>query len=262
MYSKVNNNFSIIRLSAAYFVLAGHMYALLNNAPPMFLFNSVQRLGIIIFFIIGGYLITKSWMRDTNYIRYLIKRVLRIVPPLVVFVLLAACVVGPIISSLSIKEYFNHISFKLYFKNIIFSPHYSLPGVFESNLYPNAVNGSLWSLPVEMFMYLIIPIIYELGKKKKGLIHFIITVFICALSVYQLAYYPEWRLVVWGTDIAQALSIMPFYFIGSFFATIELKPNYLNLQIAIIIVFVFSGIIIRSSILNHTLEYNYLLIIN
>jgi peptidoglycan/LPS O-acetylase OafA/YrhL len=44
-----------------------------------------------------------------------------------------------------------------------------LPGVFSNNIYPNAVNGSLWSLSAEVGMYIALPpFCCSLGEGGRG----------------------------------------------------------------------------------------------
>jgi peptidoglycan/LPS O-acetylase OafA/YrhL len=50
--------------------------------------------------------------------------------------------------------YFTAPQFYSYMLNIIGWPHYLLPGVFENNLSPK-VNGALWTIPWEIFCYII-----------------------------------------------------------------------------------------------------------
>jgi peptidoglycan/LPS O-acetylase OafA/YrhL len=45
----------------------------------------------------------------------------------------------------------------------LLSIHYNLPGVFASNPYPRAVNGSLWTLPFEIGCYIMAATIYGIG---------------------------------------------------------------------------------------------------
>jgi len=152
-----DNNLNLLRLIAAFMVLYAHSFAFYGNSPPVFLgLTSYGGLGIDIFFIISGYLIVKSWDSTPSAINFLSKRALRIFPALVVVVLMSMLVLGPIFTTLSIGEYFAHPQFLPHLKNIILSPVFYLPGVLEHARVPNAVNGSLWSLPVEFFMYVVV----------------------------------------------------------------------------------------------------------
>ena len=159
-----------------------------------------------IFFLIGGFLIAKSWEFTILIGTVYDERVFRIFPALIAFTLVAAYVIGPILSTLTINEYFQSPLVRNYLRNILLFPAYSLPGVFETNPYPNAVNGSLWTLPIEFAMYILVPIILILaGKKKEKRYSFafvsVITVVLCCLQMVKLLYHPEWRCVIYGTDI-------------------------------------------------------------
>ena len=153
------NNFNLVRLLAALLVLAGHSFVLTGRAAPSFLGSAPHRLGIILFFTAGGYLITESWKRDPDYRCYLVRRIFRIFPALVACIAVLTFLVGPILSVYSLGVYFADSSTWNYLKNIGLYVSYTLPGVFSENPISTAVNGSLWSLPVEFFMYLLIPAI-------------------------------------------------------------------------------------------------------
>ena len=77
------NNFNVLRLLAAYMVIVGHMYVLMGHAPEIILGSFVHEIGVFIFFLVGGYLITKSYLSDSNVVRYGIKRIFRIFPALI-----------------------------------------------------------------------------------------------------------------------------------------------------------------------------------
>ncbi len=70
-----------------------------------------------------------------------------------VCILFTTFILGPLVTSLPAHEYFQSKETILYLKNIIFSVRYNLPSVFDNNPYKNAVNGSLWTIPVEVFCY-------------------------------------------------------------------------------------------------------------
>ena len=149
------NNFDLLRLFAALLVFWFHALAFTGRPIPM-LFSWVAPgpLGVYIFFLISGYLVSMSWQSDPDAARFLVRRSLRIFPALIVLVALTALLLGPAVTTVPLREYFHHAFFRQYFYNIVLLPRYALPGVFEHQVVPNAVNGSLWSLPVEFTFYL------------------------------------------------------------------------------------------------------------
>ena len=108
---------------------------------------------MLIFFVISGYFITESWVRDPSLPRFMVRRALRILPALALAVGFAAFVVGPIVTRMPLSQYFSDPAFFTYLKNVWLQTSFSLPGVFETNRYPASVNGSLWTLPIEALMY-------------------------------------------------------------------------------------------------------------
>lgn len=239
-----SNNFNILRFIAALMVMAGHMGYIMGTSVPQLWGEQIQVLGVRIFFLIGGFLITKSWLSDPNILRYSVKRCLRIWPALLVYVLLVTFIVGPLITSLSMREYFTNSGIVRYLKNILLYIEYSLPGVFYSNPYPYAVNGSLWTLPVEMIMYVAVPFIIILSGLKRNAksSYYIlsgIVLLICILQILHLRFFPQWQYVIYGTDVAQALNLIPYYLIGMFYSFPFVK-KFLNLQVAVAILMLYS----------------------
>lgn len=226
-----NNNFNMVRFFAAVLVIYGHM-AHIAGVPVFSVLNvPVSTLGVKIFFIISGYLITESYLRDSNIIRYSIRRFFRIIPGLAFLILLSVFVLGPIFTTLSRHDYFANSMTYDYLRNIALNVRYALPGVFEANIYPNAVNGSLWSLPAEVAMYGLLPILVAVFKKlhcmKIGLISAFI--FFVGLNIVRTVYYPEARLVIYGTNWMDAIPLIPFFFAGSL-VTLPKVKKLLNLQ--------------------------------
>lgn len=227
------NNFNIIRIIASIMVIYGHMSAIMGVTVFTVYNQAVSTIAVKIFFIISGYLITKSFMSDPNFLSYMVKRVFRIFPGLIAVVLFAVAVVGPLFTSLPLKDYIADPNTRLYLRNMILHPIYSLPGVFTDYTYPNAINGSLWSLPVEFAMYLLLPLVVVIFKKLKFLKPGILVtaLLFLAINVIKTANYPALRYVVWGNNLPDWLSLIPFFFIGSFMSFKEFK-KYFNLQLA------------------------------
>jgi peptidoglycan/LPS O-acetylase OafA/YrhL len=62
---------------------------------------------------------------------------------------------------------------------MLFGIRYTLPGVFEGNIYPNAMNGSLWTLPIEIKLYIYLAILAAFTLYRPALL-FAALVFIFA----------------------------------------------------------------------------------
>jgi len=160
------NNFDIIRLGLAFLVIFSHSHALLGHEhrEPLFALSGRQsnlgELAVTAFFVISGFLITRSWNGSRGLRSYLLKRVCRIYPGFVVASLLCLLIVGP----LGAADRFNYWSevhpFRFAANLLLLQPQF--PRSFQS-LAINHVNGSLWSIPWEFYCYLSIPVAALLG---------------------------------------------------------------------------------------------------
>jgi peptidoglycan/LPS O-acetylase OafA/YrhL len=164
-----NNNFDALRIAAAVAVILGHATDLRGRPENLAVVFGlpVSQLGVAVFFVISGYLITGSWERRPHLPRYLTSRVLRIIPGLAFVTVTAAFVLGPIVTVLTPQEYFGSGETYAYLRNAVLLPNYLLPGVFGDNPYPLAVNGSLWTLPAEFACYLVVPVLGWLPRKLR-----------------------------------------------------------------------------------------------
>ncbi len=151
------DNLGAMRLFAATLVLFGHSYAITGRPAPTWFGTEVHVFAVRIFFVISGYLIAGSWLRDPHVGRFLIRRALRIMPALVVAVVVTVLILGPLASRFGIGAYFAAPETRLYLWNAALAPYFVLPGVFDDGRPFTAVNGSLWSLPVEVLMYMLLP---------------------------------------------------------------------------------------------------------
>lgn len=231
--TKHSDNLTFLRLFAALMVIYGHSFPLTGFSSPGYLMNGVQTIAVKAFFVISGYLVTESWLRDQDFSRFAIKRLLRIVPALLFLVIFTAFIVGPILTHLPIGEYLGSGGAFRYLWNALFFPIYDLPGVFPDNIYPVAVNGSLWTLPVELSMYILLPLAFFLSKGNRFGIA-IFTLLFALISIYITKVSGIERIVVYGTDWITALDPAPYFFIGAFYRVFNLK-RVLNLPIAIVL---------------------------
>jgi peptidoglycan/LPS O-acetylase OafA/YrhL len=206
-----SNHFNFIRLFAAFLVFYGHGYVLMGAGAVNIVLN--HELGVFIFFAISGYLISMSWDKDPSLKRFFIRRSLRIFPALGVVTLISVFILGPIMTTWSLKEYFTSWYIVLYLKNILLHISYYLPGVFEHNPVPNAVNGSLWSLPAEFFMYILVAIFGHGRHYTKYIVFgfFLVCVFLTATWARVS---PD-MIVLYGTDLRQVAITGTFFWAGA-----------------------------------------------
>ncbi|WP_210164573.1 acyltransferase [Bradyrhizobium sp. WSM3983] len=118
------------------------------------------------FFALSGFLVAGSLFRTTSLVHFLGLRVIRIYPALAVEVLISALLIGPVLSSFSLRQYFSHPEFYLYLLNATGDIHYLLPGLFHDNPYPNIVNMQLWTVPFELGCYVALSLLAALGIRR------------------------------------------------------------------------------------------------
>lgn len=154
-----DNRFDILRLFAAWLVLFSHCYPLGGRpgSEPLASTLGIDTLGgvgVSIFFVLSGYLVTLSLERSPNLLEFARRRALRIYPALVVICLLCVLVLGPLMTTWPLAAYWQHALTWTYLQTAsAWIIHYPLPGVFHANPQPITVNGALWSLPYEITCY-------------------------------------------------------------------------------------------------------------
>ncbi len=180
--ARVENNFDLLRLIAAFSVVVSHSFGILDigmQQPHLVIKGMLftpSDFGLYIFFTISGYLVTQSVFTSHSYTHYLWKRCIRIVPALAV-VNVFCVLAGAFISSLPAKQYFtNSLTWTYVLKNTtLIQNQFLLPGVFTS-LHDRSVNASIWTIVLEVRFYiaLLMANMLSLLRKKLLLISFII----------------------------------------------------------------------------------------
>ena len=206
------NNFTALSWFAAGMVLYGHSFVFLGLPEPLFLgWATLGPLGVFVFFSISGYLVSQSWANDPNFIRFIKRRSIRIFPGLIVCILLSIFPFGYLISHLDGANYLKHSATRGYLTNIFLYTTYYLPGVFETNRVANAVNGSLWSLPAEFFMYLLLAILGVL-KAKRSILTGVLLIFVFGTIFWALK--AQEMLVIYRTDARQVVICGGYFMMG------------------------------------------------
>ena len=157
-----NNNFGLMRFAAASLVVLSHSFALTGNfrSEPLVRTTGNLDLGtvaVVVFFVMSGFLVTRSAFFSPTLVRYVRARLLRIWPALILTALFTALVLGPIATALPLRQYFREPDTWLYAALVpLLDVGRLLPGTFVSNPFPLGVNGSLWTIQVEAWLYLVV----------------------------------------------------------------------------------------------------------
>ncbi len=178
--SRDDNRFDFLRLLAACLVLWSHSFPLggrPQNEPlaSTLGLDTLGGVGVAIFFVLSGYLVTLSLVRSPNLWVFARRRIVRIYPALLVTCLVCVLVLGPAVTQLPLDQYFRDGATWNYLKTAsAFNIKFTLPGVFAGNPLPNAINGSLWSLPYEIKCYVALALlsVLPLSLKFKSLAAF------------------------------------------------------------------------------------------
>lgn len=189
-----DNCFGAIKLIAAFLVIASHAFPICTNEN--FIINKITNnqfdlgnFSVCIFFITGGFFITKSLLTSKNVKEYLVKRIKRIFPPLIFAMFVTTFILAPFFYDGSILNYFKSGTTYLYFiKNSLMLTTHSLPGVFSNNIYTGSVNGSLWSLPIEFLCYIAILVAMIIKLLDKKNIKLTIMLFLMLTLIHPILY--------------------------------------------------------------------------
>jgi peptidoglycan/LPS O-acetylase OafA/YrhL len=163
--SRNGNNFDLVRLLAAIAVVYGHSYMVqmsdgsVDGALAALGFDGFGAFGVYAFFLLSGMLVTASFDRQQSAPRFVALRIARIWPAVAGGSLVTIFVIGPLFTTLPLREYFaSGMTWANLdnFSTIVLKAGWVVPGVFEHNPFVNDVCAPLWTLPLEVRCYLIV----------------------------------------------------------------------------------------------------------
>lgn len=180
------NNLDLIRLLAATQVAVLHSFEFMFAEKTGSLFFELLRLfpGVPIFFFISGLLISKSFESSHSLTKYAQNRALRIFPALIIVVFINIVMIWSTGYFNDVNPSFTDITL-LFFAKITFFQFYNPD--FIRGFGDGVLNGSLWTICVELQFYFLTPIIYlALNKYKKASNTILITLIILFIVLNQL----------------------------------------------------------------------------
>jgi len=160
-------NFDLMRLIAALLVVISHTFPL--SGQPALTIRGVEdfgALGVSIFFVISGYLVTASYERDPK--SYLLKRILRIEPGLIASLVVTVILLS-FVTTAPAAQYWREAGLYVVRNALLYPATYDLPGVFEHAPMAGVVNGVLWTLRLEFTFYLVLMLVRANLKLVLGL---------------------------------------------------------------------------------------------
>ncbi|MGA3007790.1 MAG: acyltransferase, partial [Opitutaceae bacterium] len=168
------------------------------------------------FFLLSGFLIVSSWLRQPALGGYVEKRVLRIFPGFIGASLVCAFVVGPL--GADARQYFHDLRAWNLVKSLLSLTAPRVPPVFAGTNYP-AVNGAMWTISCEFRCYMIVAVFGVLGLLKNRRGWLFATVLIALLSVVTFLHplqVPK-SYFLFGCDLGTFSRLLMFFFVGGTF---------------------------------------------
>jgi len=214
------NHFNTIRLAMALLVVWSHSFALYNDSEDrewisLWLNGTYDagNIGVMAFFVISGYLITRSFIRSRSVGTYMMKRIRRIYPGFLVSVLVCAVVVVPAYSTIMKTD--GQEAFRVFSHALILKPYFPRSNVFYANVLPGAVNGSLWSISYEFWCYLgVLALgVAGLATSRRLLVGLLVAVLLARVGLDLL----DWKPRLGSAEIV----------IGSVYVWTEILPSFL-----------------------------------
>lgn len=251
------NNFDILRICLALFVVIGHAHELIPHKSNDLLnrlthgIGNFAYLGVAGFFSISGYLVYQSFLRSASYKEFLFKRGLRIFPGLLVNLLFIAFIVSPFLTKIPRYLYTSREPYHFVISNMLLvKPIYNLADIFDKNPYSKVLNGSLWTLVYEFLFYVLFIFLFIARKfirfKKvfRVMMYLLpVVVFLAALLAYIL---PQYYIPFTTIDTRQILSLSTWFLMGMWLSHLGDRPLLNKILLAgglIVFVLTLAGIL-------------------
>jgi peptidoglycan/LPS O-acetylase OafA/YrhL len=170
------NNFDFVRVLLATTVVFHHSYLVYDGniyRDPLWIWSDHQlssgTWAVNFFFAISGFLISQSWERDPQYVRFLQNRIFRIYPAFIAVSLLGALLFAPLGRGwpTAFLAYWSEIRPRGLLFMIATLRESILPPTFMSLPFPNTLNLSLWSISYEFVCYQLLPLAALMGAGAK-----------------------------------------------------------------------------------------------
>ncbi|HQS96783.1 MAG: hypothetical protein B7X90_07080 [Novosphingobium sp. 17-62-19] len=195
----LNNNrgpgFDTVRILAASCVVFHHSLAIKYDIVAVDHINHFSHgytnlgfLSVCVFFALSGFLVTPGLIKTGDIVGYLSRRLMRIMPLLLVVVAFTALVVGPLTSSLPIDVYYSDEATWRYFRNLTTWLSLQLPGVADYDG-GDTINGPMWTLHYEWICYLLLALLQFFAIVRKR--QLFLTIWLVSVAVSAFVFFVD-----------------------------------------------------------------------
>ncbi|OZM81464.1 acyltransferase [Pseudonocardia sp. MH-G8] len=163
------NAFDLLRLSFALLVAVGHGIANHTGDQPRIGLSTIGDFGLDGFFVLSGFLVTRSWCTLTSFPRFAWHRFLRIMPGFWVCLLVVAFVAAPVAALLQGMSPLQAVTgtpsaWRYVLENAgLLILQYDIAGILAATPHGVSFNGALWTLALEAFCYAVVGVLGALG---------------------------------------------------------------------------------------------------
>lgn len=222
-----HHGFDLLRIVAALGVVLTHSFSTTGFSGDKPLLGIGERdlgvgsLGVAVFFVISGFLVTESWQRTHGAGSFLVRRLGRIAPGLLLMVALTTFVLGPLATDLDLGAYLTDPgTWRYAWRNstLVSGVTFELPSVFTGNP-GESVNSSIWTLPYEVWCYLGLTLLGVLGGLRRRVVVLGLFTVTWSLHVFATAGDDPWISAVgYGLSARKGSELATFFLGGAVLA--------------------------------------------
>jgi peptidoglycan/LPS O-acetylase OafA/YrhL len=180
------NSFDYLRLLLASLVIISHSSELRYGGgkgellTELFGTLSLGMIAVNGFFVLSGYLMTQSWLREPKFLPYFRKRILRIYPGFIVAALVTGLVIAPFgTNAATFWSQFNPVKFFLGLPLL----QLFLPPSFQGLPFAE-INGSLWTIPYEFLCYIGVFFLGTLHVLRRNAVPYLVAAAVLLMSLH------------------------------------------------------------------------------